>query len=63
MLTWQLLMDGVSLSHVAHRAGFADSAHLSRTSKRMIGVAPSMFRVSANPAALTSPRQMEKHLV
>ncbi|MEO8562307.1 MAG: AraC family transcriptional regulator [bacterium] len=57
MLTWQLLMDGVVLSHVAHRAGFADSAHLSRTCKRMIGVAPSMFRVSANPAALTRPGQ------
>jgi AraC family transcriptional regulator len=54
MLSWSLLMDGVSLSAVAHRAGFADSAHLSRTSKRMIGVAPSMFRVSPNPAALNS---------
>jgi AraC family transcriptional regulator len=55
MLTWKLLMDGVSLSHAAHRAGFADSAHLSRTSKRMIGVAPSMFRVSPSPAALSTP--------
>jgi AraC family transcriptional regulator len=61
MLSWQLLMDGVSLSHVAYRAGFADSAHLSRTSKRMIGVSPSMFRVSANPAALTHPVKTRAH--
>jgi AraC family transcriptional regulator len=59
MLTWQLLMDGISLSNVAHRAGFADSAHLSRTSKRMIGVSPSMFRVSTNPAALRGARRTE----
>jgi AraC family transcriptional regulator len=52
MQVWELIMSGVSLSHAAHQAGFADSAHLSRTSKRMIGAAPSTFRVSDTPASL-----------
>lgn len=30
-----------SLTHVAHAAGFADSAHLSRTFRRTVGLAPS----------------------
>jgi AraC-like DNA-binding protein len=32
---------GVSLTTAAHEAGFADSAHLSRTFKRMFGMTPS----------------------
>ena len=36
-----LVLDGVSLTTAAHTAGFADSAHLSRTFKRMFGVTPS----------------------
>lgn len=35
------MVAGHSLTRVAHEAGFSDSAHLSRTFRRMIGVAPS----------------------
>ncbi len=52
MYTWELIMSGATLSTAAHQAGFADSSHFTRTSKQMIGVAPSMFRVSHSPAAL-----------
>jgi len=45
---WELRMKGVSLSTAAHAAGFADSAHLARTSRRMIGVPPSLLDVSAS---------------
>lgn len=34
---------GLSLTEAAHRAGFADSAHLSRTFRSMFGVSPSFF--------------------
>jgi AraC family transcriptional regulator len=50
----QIMMDGGSLSSAAHSAGFADSAHLTRTFKRTMGVAPSLFRVSSEPAARES---------
>jgi AraC family transcriptional regulator len=33
-------MDGASWTHAAHEAGFADSAHLTRTYKRMFGINP-----------------------
>jgi AraC family transcriptional regulator len=46
---WEHRMNGVSLSEAAHAAGFADSAHLARTSRRMIGIPPSLFDVSAAP--------------
>jgi AraC family transcriptional regulator len=42
---WELLTDGASLSTAAHRAGFADAAHLSRTSRRMFGFPPSALQV------------------
>lgn len=35
------LIDGASISAAAHRAGFADAAHLSRTCRRMLGATPS----------------------
>jgi AraC family transcriptional regulator len=35
---------GKSLTEAAHAGGFADSAHLSRTFKRMFGVAPGSFQ-------------------
>ena len=35
------LMGGASVSAAAHRAGFADAAHLTRTFRRMLGVTPS----------------------
>ena len=44
---WELRMKGVSLAEAAHAAGFADSAHLARTSRRMIGIPPSLLDVSA----------------
>lgn len=43
---WEHRMSGASLSAAAHAAGFADSAHLARTSRRMIGIPPSLMDVS-----------------
>ena len=43
---WELLMAGDSLSAAAHRAGFADAAHLTRTSRRMFGFPPSGLQLS-----------------
>lgn len=37
---------GTSLTQAAHDAGFADSAHLSRTFRRMFGVAPASLRMT-----------------
>lgn len=39
----RLLKEGLSLTEAAHEAGFADSAHMSRTFKDMIGIHPSFF--------------------
>lgn len=39
---------GETLTEASHAAGFADSAHLSRTFKRMFGVAPASFRFDDN---------------
>lgn len=44
---WQYRMGGMSLSEAAHAAGFADSAHLARTSRRMIGIPPSLLDVAS----------------
>lgn len=44
---WEHRMNGVSLSEAAHAAGFADSAHLTRTSRRMFGVPPSAMGIAA----------------
>lgn len=43
---WELLQAGESLSSAAHSAGFADAAHLSRTSRRMFGFPPSMLQLT-----------------
>lgn len=43
---WELLMAGESLSTAAHAAGFADAAHLSRTSRRMFGFPPSAMQMA-----------------
>ena len=40
---WELATTGTSLSAAAHAAGFADAAHLSRTSRRMFGIPPSVL--------------------
>ena len=42
---WELLMAGESLSAAAHAAGFADAAHLSRTSRSMFGMPPSAMQM------------------
>jgi AraC-like DNA-binding protein len=42
---WELAMSGESMSNAAHAAGFADAAHLTRTSRRMFGFPPSALRV------------------
>ncbi len=39
----RLLKEGMSLTEAAHDAGFADSAHMSRTFKEMVGIHPSFF--------------------
>jgi AraC-like DNA-binding protein len=51
---WEHRMNGASLSTAAHAAGFADSAHLTRTSRRMIGIPPSMMDVSQAPPRPTA---------
>src|SRR5688572_14173101 len=43
---WELIMGGESLSTAAHMAGFADAAHLTRTSRRMFGFPPSALQFS-----------------
>jgi AraC-like DNA-binding protein len=35
------LMNGASVTSAAHRAGFADAAHMTRTFRRMLGATPS----------------------
>lgn len=47
---WELRMNGVALSAAAHAAGFADSAHLARTSRRMFGIPPSLLEIAAPQA-------------
>ena len=43
---WELLEAGASLSSAAHAAGFADAAHLTRTSRLMFGFPPSALQLS-----------------
>lgn len=52
---WELMQAGESLSAAAHSAGFADAAHLSRTSRRMFGFPPSMLQISGPLAAGEAP--------
>ena len=46
---WEHRMNGASLSRAAHEAGFADSAHLTRTSRRMFGMPPSSLDITEVP--------------
>lgn len=63
LLVWELAMKGASMSAAAHAAGFADAAHLTRTSKRMFGIPPSFMPIEArnperdSPATATSRRR------
>lgn len=43
---WTLVMQGETLSTAAHAAGFADSAHLSRTARTMFGLPPSALQMA-----------------
>ena len=52
---WELLATGSSLSAAAHAAGFADAAHLSRTSRRMFGFPPSAIRFADPMPAGVAP--------
>lgn len=47
---------GASLTDAAHAAGFADSAHLSRTFREMIGVPPSALAKYSQIVQAPSPR-------
>lgn len=42
----EIFAGGASLTEAAHGAGFSDSAHLSRTFRRMFGIAAASLRVS-----------------
>jgi AraC-like DNA-binding protein len=55
---WELLMQGETLSGAAHAAGFADSAHLSRTSRTMFGLAPSVMQMGG---PLSARSRAHKH--
>jgi AraC-like DNA-binding protein len=47
------LMRGASITQAAHRAGFSDAAHLTRTFRRMLGMTPSeVARRSAGSRAV-----------
>jgi AraC family transcriptional regulator len=45
---------GASLTNAAHAAGFADLAHLSRTFRRMFGIAPAMLEQTDAYAPIAS---------
>lgn len=46
------------LSEAAHAAGFADAAHMSRTFRRMFGVAPSDLRPPSSPLRVPHARAL-----
>jgi AraC family transcriptional regulator len=57
---WSLVMQGETLSTAAHAAGFADSAHLSRTARTMFGLPPSALKMGGPLSALA--RTPDHHL-
>jgi AraC-like DNA-binding protein len=57
---WTLMMQGETLSTAAHAAGFADSAHLSRTARTMFGLPPSALKMNGPLSARS--RMAEHHL-
>lgn len=48
---WTLISEGQTLTAAAHEAGFADSAHLSRTSRRMFGIPPVALQIESKGSA------------
>ena len=56
---WTLLMAGETLSTAAHAAGFADSAHLSRTARTMFGLPPSVLQMQG---PLSAQAREQHHL-
>lgn len=48
LLAWEMVTHGDSLSAAAHAAGFADAAHLTRTSRRMFGFPPSALQIKTH---------------
>jgi AraC-like DNA-binding protein len=55
LLAWEVVMHGGSISAAAHTAGFADAAHLTRTSNRMFGFPPSALQINEHHAARPAP--------
>ena len=56
---WTLLMKGETLSGAAHAAGFADSAHLSRTARTMFGLPPSVLQMNGPLSARAKEQQRQ----
>ena len=52
---WELLSTGATLSTAAHAAGFADAAHLTRTSRSMFGFPPSALEIMQSRALPFGP--------
>jgi len=52
-LAVEVAMAGESWTHAAQAAGFADSAHMTRTFKRMIGMNPATLVRATSPGALS----------
>lgn len=59
VLVWDLLAKGETLSAAAHRAGFADAAHLTRTSRRMFGLPPSALQMASPLPESDQPHRLE----
>jgi AraC-like DNA-binding protein len=55
ILAWDLLTTGESISTAAHRAGFADAAHFTRTSNQMFGFPPSLLQVTSESTRSPAP--------
>ncbi|WP_197524002.1 helix-turn-helix transcriptional regulator [Cupriavidus sp. USMAHM13] len=53
-LAVEAALSGATWTEAAHLAGFADSAHLTRTHKRMFGIEPTALRARPPANALTS---------
>ena len=59
LYVWTLITQGQTLSAAAHAAGFADSAHLSRTARTMFGLPPSALQMTG---PLSTAIRLQHHL-